>query len=46
MLNNVKSSFESSGDAVRLAVVMQLRRTMPEFAAEWDDAPQSLAVFN
>ena len=46
MLNNLKVSCERRGDLVRLALVMQARQLMHEFADEHDDAVQALATFN
>jgi hypothetical protein len=47
MLNNLKVSCERRGDQVLLAVVMQARQALPEFAAaERDEAEQALAVLN
>jgi regulator of sirC expression with transglutaminase-like and TPR domain len=46
MLNNLKMSCERSGDVVRLALVMQARQAMSEFAAERDAARLALAPLN
>ncbi len=46
VLNNLRATCEQRHDVVRLALVMQLRQTLPEFAAESTAARQSLAVFN
>jgi regulator of sirC expression with transglutaminase-like and TPR domain len=46
MLNNLKLSCERRGDRVRLAVVMQARASLPEFAGEHDDVVQALAILN
>jgi regulator of sirC expression with transglutaminase-like and TPR domain len=47
MLNNLRLSCERSGDRIRLAVVMQARQAMPEFAdAEHAEATLALAVLN
>lgn len=47
MLNNLKSVFAGRGDAVRLAIVMELRAAIPELAAlEADEITASAAVFN
>lgn len=46
ILNNLKMSCERRSDAVRLAIVMQARQAMPEFAAEGGAAVESLATFN
>jgi regulator of sirC expression with transglutaminase-like and TPR domain len=46
MLNNLKTSCEVSGDGVRLALVMQARQVLPEFAAEGADAVRALAILN
>jgi regulator of sirC expression with transglutaminase-like and TPR domain len=47
MLNNLKASCQRRGDAIRLAVVMQARQAMPEFAvAEREEAAQALAALN
>ena len=46
MLNNLKASCELRQDGVRLALVMQARQALPEFAAEGDDALQALAILN
>ncbi len=46
MLNNLKLSCERRGDGVRLALVMQARQAMPEFAAEAEAARVALASLN
>ncbi len=46
ILNNLKMSCERRSDAVRLAIVMQARQALPEFAAEGTAAVESLAPFN
>ena len=46
MLNNLKATCEFHSDDVRLALVMQARHEMPEFAAEADAARHTLAIFN
>lgn len=46
ILNNLKVSCEQRGDGVRLAIVMQARQALPEFAAEHDAAVKSLALLN
>lgn len=46
VLNNLRATCEQRNDVVRLAIVMQLRSTMPEFASEAAQARHSLAVFN
>lgn len=46
MLNNLKLSCERRGDLVQLALVMQARTVIPEFAAEHDDAVRALAILN
>ncbi len=46
MLNNLRAACERSGDRVRLAVVMQLRHQLPEFAAESDAAATAATIFN
>jgi regulator of sirC expression with transglutaminase-like and TPR domain len=46
ILNNLKVSCERRGDLVRLALVMQARQAMTEFASERDDARRSLAALN
>jgi hypothetical protein len=46
MLNNLKTTCEVSGDGVRLALVMQARQVLPEFAAEGRDAVRALAILN
>lgn len=46
MLNNLKVSCERRNDGLRLALVMQARQALPEFAAERDDAVRSLAILN
>ena len=47
MLNNLKSIFAGRRDAVRLALVMQLRATLPELAGdEADEIAAAVAVLN
>ena len=47
MLNNLKVVFASERDAVRMAMVMQLRAELPELAAqESDEIAAAAAVFN
>ena len=46
VLNNLRATCEQRHDVVRLAIVMQLRHALPEFAPESVLARQSLAVFN
>jgi regulator of sirC expression with transglutaminase-like and TPR domain len=46
ILNNLKVSCERRSDLVRLAVVMQARQTLPEFAGEHAAALQALAPLN
>ena len=46
MLNNLKQSCDRRDDRVRLAIVMAMRQTMPEFAAEHDESVQALATLN
>jgi regulator of sirC expression with transglutaminase-like and TPR domain len=46
ILNNLKLSCERRDDRVRLALVLQARREMHEFAAERADAAAALATFN
>lgn len=46
VLNNLRASCQRRGDRVRLALVMRARLTMPEFAAEADDARLALSVLN
>ncbi len=46
MLNNLRVACQRDGDAVRLAIVMQLRQQLPEFAAEAPAAHASAAVLN
>lgn len=46
LLNNLRTTCEQRNDLMRLAIVMQLRASMPEFASEVVVARQSLAVFN
>lgn len=46
MLNNLKVSCGRRDDAVRLAVVMQARQALPEFADEHVEARWSLAALN
>ena len=46
ILNNLKLSCEQRGDPVRLAIVMQARQALPEFASEHDSAVHALAALN
>ena len=46
MLNNLKATCDYHSDHLRLALVMQTRQEMPEFAAEADAARHTLAIFN
>jgi regulator of sirC expression with transglutaminase-like and TPR domain len=47
MLNNLKAAFARRGDRLRLALVMQLRATVPELrAAEAAEIEAAAAVFN
>jgi regulator of sirC expression with transglutaminase-like and TPR domain len=46
MLNNLRAACQRSGDAVRLAIVMQLRQQLPEFAAEAPAADAAATIFN
>ena len=46
MLNNLKVSCERHRDEIRLAVVMQARRAMPELGDDPVDAELALAVLN
>ncbi len=46
ILNNLKLSCERRDDAVRLAIVMQARQALPEFAEERDNAVMSLSALN
>lgn len=46
ILNNLKVSCERSDDGVRLALVMQTRQAMSEFADEHDAAVRALAPLN
>ena len=47
MLNNLKGSFARQSDAVRFAIVMQLRSAVPELAdAEPDEIIAATALFN
>ena len=46
MLNNLKVACQRRDDPVRLALVMQARREMREFASERADALLALATFN
>jgi regulator of sirC expression with transglutaminase-like and TPR domain len=46
MLNNLRAACQRSGDAVRLAIVMQLRQQLPEFAAEASAADAAATIFN
>lgn len=46
ILNNLKVSCEQRDDPVRLAIVMQARQALPEFASEHTTAVQALAPLN
>lgn len=46
MLNNLKTSCEQRGDVVRLAIVMQARQALPEFADEHRAAVEAIAPLN
>lgn len=46
ILNNLRAACQRDGDRVRLAIVMQLRQQLPEFAAEADAARLAAVVFN
>jgi regulator of sirC expression with transglutaminase-like and TPR domain len=47
MLNNLKSVFAGRSDAVRLAIVMDLRAAVPELAeVEFDEIAATSAIFN
>jgi regulator of sirC expression with transglutaminase-like and TPR domain len=47
MLNNLKSGFAGRSDAVRLAIVMELRDAVPELAErEADEIAATSAIFN
>lgn len=47
MLNNLKSGFAGRSDAVRLAIVMELRDAVPELAEqEADEITATSAIFN
>jgi len=46
ILNNLRASCERRGDGLRLAIVMQARQALPEFAAEHDAAVEALAPLN
>ena len=46
MLNNLRAACQRDGDLVRLAIVMQLRQQLPEFAAEAAAAEQACAILN
>jgi regulator of sirC expression with transglutaminase-like and TPR domain len=47
MLNNLKSVFAGRSDAVRLAIVMDLRASVPELAdVEADEISATSAIFN
>jgi len=47
MLNNLKGSFARQSDAVRFAIVMQLRAAVPELAdAELAEVTAATAIFN
>jgi regulator of sirC expression with transglutaminase-like and TPR domain len=46
MLNNLRAACQRDGDVIRLAIVMQLRQQVPEFAAEAPAAQHSTAILN
>lgn len=46
LLNNLRATCDQRNDMVRLAIIMQLRQALPEFAAESEAARQALAIFN
>ena len=46
ILNNLKASCERRSDPVRLAIVMQARQALPEFAAEETASIEALATLN
>lgn len=46
ILNNLKISCERRADRLRLALAMQARQVMPEFADEYESAALALATFN
>jgi regulator of sirC expression with transglutaminase-like and TPR domain len=46
ILNNLRAACQRDGDRVRLAVVMQLRQQLPEFAAEAEAAGHAATIFN
>jgi regulator of sirC expression with transglutaminase-like and TPR domain len=46
MLNNLRAACQRDGDLVRLAIVMQLRQQLPEFAAEAAAAEHASAILN
>lgn len=46
ILNNLKVSCEQRPDPVRLAIVMQARQALPEFATEHPAAVEALAALN
>ena len=46
ILNNLKLSCERRDDPIRLAIVMQARQALPEFADEHDEAVFALAALN
>jgi len=46
ILNNLHASCVQSGDRVRVAIVLQLRQQLPQFAGEAPAAHDALAVFN
>ena len=46
VLNNLKTTCESRGDGIRLAIVMKLRQLLPEFTHEVLAAQSALAILN
>jgi len=46
ILNNLKASCERRDDGLRLAIVMQARQALPEFAEEHREAMEALAPLN
>ena len=46
VLNNLRAACERNGDAVRLAIVMQLRQQLSELAAEGERAKWATAILN
>jgi regulator of sirC expression with transglutaminase-like and TPR domain len=46
MLNNLRAACQRDTDLVRLAIVMQLRQQLPEFAAEAEAAEHASAILN